>query len=187
MSEDIFQNFPILDLDDIYLREINIKDVAEFFNYVSDKAVNKYLSSEDIPSNINEAENELMYWGSLFKLKRSIYWAIARKNSDKIIGTCGFNMWSKVHARAEVSYDLARKEWGKGVMTRCLRAICDFAFIRMKINRIQATVAEDNLASITVLNKNNFQQEGLLRHYGILHGVKKNFYMYSYLSQDIKF
>lgn len=187
MSERIFREFPVLQLKDVVLRELQVSDYKAFYNYISDPMVNKYLSDEDTPKSLDNAKEEIQYWASLFTHKRSIYWGIARKDTDMLIGTAGFNMWSRTHQRAEASYDLARPFWGKGVMTRVLQAICDYGFSTMGVNRIQATVAEDNIGSIRVLEKTGFRQEGLLKEYGILHGKKKNFHMMAYLSKDVEF
>ncbi|AIL64657.1 Spermidine N(1)-acetyltransferase [Rickettsiales bacterium Ac37b] len=184
----VFKNFPIMDLGDIILRDIVVsQDSRHFLEYISDSLVNKYLSDDELPRSLREAEVELNYWKDLFRHKRSIYWAIAKKKNNTLIGTCGFNSINYTHARAEVSYDLCRKEWGQGIMTRVVQAVCDFAFTSLNINRVQATVAHDNIASIKVLTKLGFQREGDLRQYGILHGQKKDFYMYGLLSSDLVF
>jgi ribosomal-protein-alanine N-acetyltransferase len=183
----VFDNFPVMDLGDIVLRELHEKDVKNYYQYLSDPMVNKFVSEDDIPKNIEEAKGELKYWQDLFTNNRSIYWAISKKNSGELIGTCGFNLWSRTHARVEISYDLSRKYWGKGIMTKALRAVCDFSFIRMNVKRIQASIAHDNIASIRVLEKLGFIQEGNLRSYGVLHKVTKDFYMYSLLSTDLVF
>lgn len=187
MSEAVFQKFPVLDVDKYVLRELSVHDLKPFFAYLSDPQVNKYISDEDTPKSLEAAEDEIRYWADLFHYRRSIYWAIADAKSNKLIGTCGFNVWSRTHSRVEVSYDLARAYWGKGVMTSCARAICDYAFISMGVNRIQATVADDNFGSIRVLEKLGFQTEGKLREYGILHSKKRDFYMMSLLSSDMTF
>jgi [ribosomal protein S5]-alanine N-acetyltransferase len=187
MNESVFNKFPVLEVDKYVLRELSVHDVKPFFAYLSDPLVNKYISDEDTPKSLPAAEDEIRYWADLFNYKRSIYWAIAEQKTNKIIGTCGFNVWSRTHSRTEVSYDLARAYWGKGIMTRCVRAICDYAFINMGVNRIQATVADDNFGSIRVLEKLGFQHEGKLRQYGILHGRSRDFYMMSLLNSDITF
>lgn len=187
MNERVFKQFPLLPLNDIVLRELQATDCKPFYSYLSDPMVNKYVSEEDTPKSLDAAKEELKYWGNLFSNRRSVYWGIARKDTDMLIGTAGFNVWSRTHRRAEVSYDLARPHWGKGIMTRTLRAICDYGFSAMELNRIQATVATDNMASIAVLRKVGFREEGVLRQYGILHGIKKDFYMMSYLSKDVVF
>ncbi len=187
MNERVFKAFPVLDMNDIVLRELRVTDYKPFYTYLSDPMVNRYVSEEDTPKSLERAKEELKYWGNLFHNRRSIYWGIALKNTDMLIGTAGFNVWSRTHRRGEVSYDLARPHWGKGIMTRVLQTICDYGFTAMDINRIQATVAMDNIASIRVLSKVGFQQEGIMRDYGILHGKKKDFYMMSYLQKDLTF
>ena len=54
----------------------------------------------------------------------------------------------------------------------------------MKLTRIQATVAIDNIPSIKMLEKVGFNQESLLQKYGVLHGVAKDFYMYALVQEN---
>lgn len=184
MSEHkVFKSFPIIKIDDIMLRELSLDDVNDFFQYISNSNVNRYLAEEDYPKTIEDSKNELIYWSRLFYYKHSIYWGIAN-SENKLIGTCGFNNWSMSHQRVEISYDLDYSYWGRGIMTRILRKVCEFAFEQMDANRIQATVAIDNLASIRVLEKLGFNREGLLKQYGILHNVKTDFYMYSLIKSS---
>ena len=188
MNASLFDKFPEIDIDEkIYLRQLRTSDARQYYEYLSDPKVNRYISDDDIPSSQKSAEQELSYWIELFNYKRSFYWGIAKKDTDTIIGTCGFNNWSKTHARAEISYDLARKSWGKGIMTKSMQSVCDFAFGAMGVKRIQATVAHDNLPSIKLLKRLNFTNEGSMRSYGILHGTPKDFYMMSLLYSDLSF
>lgn len=190
MSDSIFNKFPILTLERITLRELRPFDeaeVARFYEYVSDPKVYKYISEEDVPTSLESAREELSYWADLFRYRRSIYWGITLKGSDELIGTCGFNLWSRAHRRAEVSYDLNRKYWGKGLMTEALQGMCDYGFCVMNLNRIQATVALDNIASLKVLQKLNFRSESTMREYGILRGKKYDFHMMALLSSEILF
>lgn len=186
MSE-FFTTFPELDLGDIVLREIKEDDVKSYFSYISHKDVVKFLSDDDIPKDLEQASKELAYWRNLFHYRHSVYWGISHKGSSKLIGTCGFNNWIRTHRRGEISYDLAPSSWNKGIMTKALRAMCDFAFTAMNLQRIQATVADDNMASMRVLDKLAFQQEARLRHFGRLHGRARDFFMYSLVPTDITF
>lgn len=177
IKQNIFNYFPVIKFDEILLREISLNDVPNFFNYISHKEVSKFLSDDDLPTDIKHAQEELMYWYKLFRYKQSIYWAISIDN--KMIGTCGFNNWNITHRRAEISYDLDYNYWNKGIMTKVVKNICNFAFKEMQVQRIQATVAEDNIGSTKLLEKNEFMLEGKLRKFGVLHGEEKNFLMYS--------
>lgn len=174
---DYFKKFPVFDLDDIVLREISVEDAKNFLSYISNPHITKYLSSDDLPSNIDQSRNELLYWSGLFYRKASFYWAVADSKNNKIIGTCGFNNWSITHNRIEISYDLDFEYWGKGLMTKSVKKICEFAFDSLNVVRIQATVAEDNVRSIKLLERLGFTNEGLLKKYGTLNNQVKNFYM----------
>lgn len=176
---DIFLQFPELDLGDVLLRKISTDDIEDFYEYITDRELAKFLSDSEIPSNLDNARLELMYWASLYEKKRSIYWAISDKNNGKLIGTCGFNSWSREHDRAEISYDLSRKYWNRGIMTKVIQKITKFAFDQMQVKRIQATVVTFNSASVKVLEKCGYNKEGVLKNFGVLHGKQEDFYMYS--------
>lgn len=175
---EIFDSFPVILLDDIILRKINAEtDCEAFFHYINNHNVAAYLSELDIPVSLESAKNELGYWNKLFDNKHSFYWAITHDN--KIIGTCGFNYWNKDQRRAEISYDLDYNYWNRGITTKAIKAICDFLFNNTSVQRIQATVALENIGSIRVLEKSGFIRESLLKKYGVLKGQSKDFYMYT--------
>ncbi len=178
----VFEQFPIITLDEITLRKISTEeDHKDFFNYIIVPEVAHYLSSDDIPTDLDSARYELGYWAKLFDYRHSFYWAIIAEGSNKIIGTCGFNNWNKGQRRCEISYDLDYKYWGQGIMTKAIAAIVDFAFNAMEVERVQATVALDNIPSIRVLEKVGFIKESLLKSYGVLQGEVRDFYMYAKL------
>lgn len=181
----IFSHFPVIDIDEEFvMRQIDdANDAAGFYYYITDPEVNRFISNEDIPSSLEGAVHELRYWGSLYTHQRSIYWAIAHKRTNTIIGTCGYNNWSQLHHRTEISYDLARDYWNKGIMTNALRKMIKFSVTEMGVKRIQATVTLQNKASIRVLEKLGFKREGILKHYAYLHESPKDFYMYAYVAK----
>jgi [ribosomal protein S5]-alanine N-acetyltransferase len=176
---DVFLTFPVIDLQIVKLRQLHPSDTEDFYHFLCNEEVQKFLSIDDIPENLEAAKVELMYWANLYTMLKSIYWGIVIPEDDRLIGTCGFNTWNRTHKRAEISYDLSHDYWGQGVMTRAAMAITKFAFDNMGVQRVQATVAEDNVASIKVLEKCGYQKEGLLNKFGILHKKSKNFYMYA--------
>lgn len=177
--DNIFAKFPDIDLGEIILREIKVTDAKDFFEYVSDENVRKYTEDEEIPASITSAENDLLYWINLFTFGRSIYWAIADAETNKMIGSCGFNYWNKQHGRLEISYDLNHNFWGKGIATKAVTAITYFIFNNTTAQRVQATVATDNERSIKVLERAGYTREGTIAKYFILKGVVKDGYMYA--------
>jgi [ribosomal protein S5]-alanine N-acetyltransferase len=179
----MFSRFPNKNLTLSDLRELHINDAQRYYDYLSNEDVNKFVSQDDTPSSVVVAKADILYWNSLFYQKRSFYWGISNKENDDLIGSIGFNHWNKVHNRLEVSYDLDRDFWHKGIMTEALKYICLFGFEKMNATRIQATVAVDNKASIKLLEKCGFKCEGLMRDYGLLHGKNHDFYMYGLIRE----
>ena len=186
-KEKIFVEFPVLKMEEGFiLRELQPLDSMDLLNYLSDKEVHKYINEEDTPATLKEAESEVHYWSSLFKHKRSVYWAVAREDTNQVIGTVGFNMWSRTHDRVEISYDLAHEYWGKGLMTSLLRLIIKYGFEEVNLKRIQATVVLSNKGSIRVLQKLGFKSEGVLAKYNYLRGKHCDSRMMALLDSDYK-
>ena len=81
-----------------------------------------------------------------------------------LAGACGVHPLTDVYSRgAEVGYWLGRPFHGRGVMTKALRGLSDFAFDVMKLERLQAGVFEWNQASMRVLEKAGYVREAVLR------------------------
>ena len=97
---------------------------------------------------------------------RAVHWAI-RDETEFLLGGCGFDSLQigKSH-RAELGYWLAKPYWGRGIMSAVVHRLCNLAIAEFGVTKITAHVFADNLASVKVLEKCGFQQEGYLRkHY----------------------
>jgi ribosomal-protein-alanine N-acetyltransferase len=179
ISKIIFQNFPTIDLGDIILREIRPSyDAKAYFEYMSKDEMKPFLTDNNIPKNIEQANQELSYWGSLFQNQRSIYWAIALKETDMLIGTAGFNMISFLHSKSEISYDLDCNFWGQGIMLKSIKSILKLAD-NIGMMRTQATVIEDNIKSLKLLERCGFVREGILQKYELVNNVHRDYFMYA--------
>lgn len=175
--------FPTIDLGDFILREQTVEDAEDFLEYYSDPKVSQYIVSF-IPQTIEEAKSELLYWINVFKHNDGIYFAIARKSDDKMIGSVGVSGINHNHNRIEASYDLAKEYWGQGVMTKALKAVLKYAFDEFKFNRIEAFAMPDNVGSFRVLEKCGFAFEGNLRQHRYHNGCYVDIGIYSILYQD---
>lgn len=179
MNKQCFYNqFPVLDLGKIILRNIKQSDAQQYFDYMSRAEIKKTIAKEHIPQTFNESLNELKYWSGLFTQKSSIYWAIALTNTNEIIGTIGFNIISFLNESADISYDLNPNYWGKGFMSKSIISILDFADNNLELSNIRATVITDNSRSIKILEKNNFKQKELMKNYEIVNGKNRDYYLY---------
>jgi RimJ/RimL family protein N-acetyltransferase len=75
----------------------------------------------------------------------------------------GFSNLNEFIKRAEVGYWLGEKYWRQGITEEALRAFVKFAFLKVKLVRLQADVAVENKASANLLKKVGFKKEGLRR------------------------
>jgi ribosomal-protein-alanine N-acetyltransferase len=156
-----------------------MSDTQRYLDYMSDDRMAGFLTKENRPHDFSKAEQELRYWSSLFENKRSIYWCIALKEGNIMIGTVGFNVILLGHDRAEISYDLDPEYWGNGIMLKSIKAIIKYSDFILGLKRIQATVIIDNHRSIKLLERCSFEREGYLKKYEIVEGEHKDYYMYA--------
>ena len=166
---------PPLDRADVHLRPLRPDDAEAWFAYLSDPLVTE-LTSYDV-RHVTDVSTMIESQGQLPR------WAIARQSDDMLIGTCGFHSWSVKDRRGEIGYDLARDYWHRGIATDALAATLRSAFATTDLNRAEALVMVENIASQRVLEKCGFQQEGRLRQLRNCRGTFRDFYLYSRLRE----
>lgn len=176
-------NFPILKTNRLTLREITVEDCRAIYEYLSDEEVMKFYGMSPLKSE-KEALEEIDWYNNIYESKTGFRWGITLQNENKVIGSCGFHNWDKRHHRAEIGFELTRQHWNQGIMAEALRAITQFGFLDLHINRIQAVVEPENFASLGLLKKLGFNQEGLLAQYEFTSGKYDDLIMLAKLKRD---
>ena len=175
--------FPKLETDRLILKEIEVENATSIFNIFSNEEVMKYYGQFPMKS-IEEAENLIAMFDENFKNGKGIRWGILLKEESKIIGTCGYHNWNKRHSRAEIGYELSMDAWGKGYITEAVKAIIDYGYEIMYLNRIEAVVYPENKASMRSLINQGFKKEGLLEEYAFFRNVYQDLIMFSLLKKN---
>ena len=172
------EKFPTLPIDENFtLREQMIEDSDAFFAYYTDPMVARYILASN-PKNLAEASAEIHYCRSLFTYKRGIYWTLARKTDNYMIGAIGLYI-NNQHRRAEICYDLSREYWNQGIMSKALQRVVKFCFERIGLTRIEAITLKENIASIAILEKIGFTHEGCLQNYRYHNGRSHDIEMFA--------
>lgn len=180
------KTFPEIDLGDFYLREKRESDAEDFFNYYTDPQVSKFILCE-IPHDIESSKREVNYWRNIFYRNDGIYFAIADKSNDRLIGSIGLTSYNSYQSRIEISYDLAKEYWRRGISTKAINAIVKYAFENFhcgKINRIEASTSTANIPSSNLLLKCGFKEEGILRQHRYHRGSYVDVGFFSMLRSD---
>ena len=111
--------------------------------------------------------------------------AFALEYAGEAVGGIGFLLGTDVaRISAEVGYWLGEQYWGRGLMSRAVTAMTEWAFPRYGLVRIFAMVFSHNQASMQVLQKAGFQREGILRRSAIKHGVILDQVLYAKILPD---
>lgn len=104
--------------------------------------------------------------------------------NEEFAGLIGFKDTDWVNRKTEIGYWLAQNMQHKGIITNCVKRLIEYAFDKLKMNRIQIKVAEKNARSEAIPLSLNFTYEGTERS-GELHGEKSlNLKIYSMLVSD---
>ena len=70
-----------------------------------------------------------------------------------------------LNSRAEVCIGLLGKHRGKGIATRALALLCDYALKKLHINQLFAFIPEWNEESLRLFEKNGFKKSALLQQW----------------------
>jgi ribosomal-protein-alanine N-acetyltransferase len=162
--ETVFQTFPLLETERLTLRRMQASDAKGLFQVLGDDEVTRYYDDATFTA-ISQAEEQIAAWENGYAQRRCIRWGIALKEDGVIIGSCGYYGTHPWHLRGSIGYELARPFWRQGIMVEALTAILALGFESMGLNRIDAVVLPENIASIRLLEKLGFCNEGLLRQY----------------------
>ena len=182
-SEVAFVDFPRLKTEHFTLRKEEEKDRYDIFELYSNEDVVKYMPLTPFLS-VEDAINEMKWYQKIFKEQSGIRWMIEDSQSKKVIGTCGFLNYEKIHSRIEIGYDLTPNFWGKGIMTEVVKCIMDFGFLTMEVNKIEAKVDPENEASIRLMYKLGFYKEGVLRQHEFEKGKYVDLAIFSKLKSE---
>ncbi len=177
-------NFPTLHTARLDLVEIQQQHLGDLFKLFSDTNVTRYYNLLPL-ANEQEAQKVIDWFGSRFAEKSGVRWGIAIKGHEHIIGTVGFNSYSKNH-RATIGYDLQTEHWNNGYITEALRTVLKFGFDELEINRVEAEVMPGNVNSEKVLGKLGFKNEGVLREWMLWNGKHYDMTMFSLLKSDFE-
>lgn len=100
-----------------------------------------------------------------FEEGRMVTFAMERRSDGALVGAIGLHDISEHHSRAEMGYWVGLPYWGQGYCTEAARAVLDYAFNTMHLNRVYATHLARNPASGRVMQKIGMHYEGRLRQH----------------------
>lgn len=108
-----------------------------------------------------------------------------QSESDQLMGGVTFsNVRRGVTQSAMLGYWMGLPFAGRGYMSTAVRTVLPYAFETLRLHRIEAAVQPANKASIGVLRRVGFFEEGLARRYLKINGVWQDHLMFAMLAED---
>ena len=121
----------------LVLRRFESSDAPAFFrNVCSDPKVSTYLTwkTHETPA---ETEALLTDFIRRYENPARYCWAIILKETNEVIGTVAAPTVHELTECVEVTYAVGSAWWGKGYAPEALKAVMDFLFDRVGVNRIE--------------------------------------------------
>lgn len=169
----------------LLLRKITLEDRDAIFAWARDPEVTRYGSWE---AHQTPHDTEMFIEACVRQYDRKGLgpWLIELRETNEVVGTCGFGYVDRLDRRGGIGYFLAQAHWRQGLAPEAAAAILRFGFGALALNRIEARCMLANTASERVMQKIGMRYEGTLRQdmykAGAFHDVK----LYARLASDME-
>lgn len=153
-----------LETDRLILRRYIKEDAAAMYrNWASDEEVTRYLMW---PPHKNEKISRAIMkkWIRQYRNRDYYHWAIVQKeNGEEPIGDIAVVDMKEEVSMVHIGYCIGKAYWRKGIMPEALKAVMDFMFDIVEVNRIECRHDPRNPASGRVMQKCGMKYEGTMR------------------------
>jgi len=143
----------------LLLSPLQIEDAKSLFDYRSRPDIYRFQSW--MPKKLEDAKNFISTFSGSSSPKRDHWFqfGIYLKESNQLIGDCGFCL--QKDNTAEIGYTISPEFQKMGYGFESVHALIDYLSKHFAIRRILARTDTRNSASIALLQKLGFAQEGL--------------------------
>ncbi len=167
---------------DILLKEIGLDDVAAIFATVDKERVylQEWLPFVELTQEIKDSQQfvESYLNSDRLDLTCAIYY------QHKFVGIIGLKDTDPDNKKTEIGYWLSESFQHNGIMTLSCKALINYVFDEMNMNRIQLKAATGNLKSQHVALRSGFTQEGIERDGELLQNGFVDLVVYSLLKAE---
>lgn len=152
--------------ENTYLKEIGFDDVEAIFNVIDSERdyLVEWLPFVELTNDVSFTRRFVENYLESDRLDATfcIYF------HNQFAGIIGLKETDLDNKKTEIGYWLSAKFQQQGIMTRACKALIDYAFDEMNLNRIQIKIATENLRSQGIPERLGFCREGIERD-GELH------------------
>lgn len=149
--------------DTIYLRRLDESDFTErYVEWLNDPETNRYM---EFRFTVWTREKLIKYMSER-KASTEYFLAICMRDDNLHVGNIKLGSIDQDHLRADIGLMIGDKAyWGRGLGTEAIRLVTEFAFTKIRLQKLVAGAYIDNVASIKAFEKCGFTREGRLREH----------------------
>lgn len=152
-----------IETERLILRRFRLEDAKDMFqNWAGDDRVTKYLTWPSHTS-IDDSRNIIQSWIEEYANETFYQWCIERKESKQAIGSISVVHLNEEVGSVEIGYCIGYNFWNQGFTTEALRALIEFFFDEVQVNRIESRHDPNNPNSGKVMMKCGLRYEGTRR------------------------
>ncbi len=169
----------------IKLRQLIQEDAADIFAAINSQReyLGKWLPFVEQTKSVFDTQS---FVDSIIDLpKDKMEYTFTIRIDGSLAGLIGFKSTDRANRKTEIGYWLSESFQGRGIITKSVKRLCEFAFQELNMNRIQIKCAVGNSASIAVPERLGFMREGIERDGELLTGALfTDLYIFSLLFSE---
>ncbi len=171
-----------LETERLLLRRLELGDADRVEELASDYELAKTTLTVPHPYPVGSAADFIR---SMWEAEDSglVAFAIVEKESESLVGIINIKQ-TLAYKRGELGYWVGRPFWGKGYGTEAARAVVEFGFKELGLNKVFAGAFADNPGSWRIMEKVGMKHEGTWRQHAMRDGRFVDLAYYGVLRED---
>jgi ribosomal-protein-serine acetyltransferase len=170
--------------DNAELRPLEPWQAAEFLEHIDRgrEFIGRYIGLADAVTDLASSREFLTSYAQKTAVGTGRIWGIWFDGT--LVGGVVFRVMDLSQGTAEIGCSLEPAAAGKGLMTRAVRVIIDWAVEDLGVHRFEWRAASANTASIAVAKRLGMRRDGILRELYLRNGERHDIEVWSVLAPE---
>lgn len=172
--------------DDLLLKLIDLKDGEKVFELTNHSRgyLRAWLPWLDATAKLEDTLEFIRISLKSFAQNKSLIAIILFK--DQIVGVAGYNSINWSNRTAYIGYWLGEQYQGHGIITKVTKALTEYAFNELHLNKVEIRAAAENMKSRSIPERLKFVNEGCIRQAEWLYDHYVDHVVYGILAEEWK-
>lgn len=174
-------------IDDVVaLKLIDLRDAAKVFELTNQSRnyLRQWLPWLDFTTILEDTKNYISGCIKSYGENKSLTAVILY--DGEMVGIAGYNQINWTNKTAQMGYWLSEDHQGKGIMTKVVKSLTDYAFYELKLNKVEIRAASENKKSRSIPERLGYVNEGCIRQAEWLYDHYVDHIVYGMLAEEWK-